>query len=197
VLDFAECKIIVSNSKGRGPLVHLEPFSEADFDRLIAWIPTGEFLLQWAGPLFTFPLNRPQLEKYLEACRESPPARLTFRGVNTENGGVVGHVELGEIDLRNRSARLARVLVGPENLRGKGFGRQLVHLALKVAFEKLRLHRVDLFVFDFNKPAIRCYEGLGFHHEGLLREARKHGDTYWNVCVMSLLEHERLDSPSA
>lgn len=173
-------------------MVYLEPFSEPDFDRLIAWIPTAEFLLQWAGPLFTFPLNRPQLEKYLETCRESPPARLAFCGVNTENGGVVGHVELGEIDLRNRSARLARVLVGPGNIRGKGFGRQLVQSALIVAFEELRLHRVDLFVFDFNKPAILCYEGLGFQHEGVMREARKHGDTYWNVCVMSLLERERL-----
>lgn len=86
-----ECKIIVRSSKGRGPLVHLEPFSEADFDRLIAWIPTAEFLLQWAGPLFTFPLNRPQLEKYLEDCRESPPVRLAFRGVNAETGAVVGH----------------------------------------------------------------------------------------------------------
>jgi RimJ/RimL family protein N-acetyltransferase len=174
-------------------LIHLEPFSEADFDRLIAWIPTAEFLLQWAGPLFTFPLNRPQLEKYLEACRESPPARLAFRGVNTPNGEGLGHIELDDIDVRNQSARLARVLVGPEDLRGKGMGRQLVQLALKVAFEKLRLHRVDLFVFDFNRPAIRCYESLGFHHEGVLREARKQGSTYWNVCVMSLLEHERLD----
>ena len=39
------------------PSVRLEPFSEADFERLIAWSPTPEFLLQWAGPLFTFPLN--------------------------------------------------------------------------------------------------------------------------------------------
>ena len=159
----------------------------------MAWISSAEFLLQWAGPLFTFPLNRQQLEKYLEACRESPPARLAFRGVNIPSGEVLGHVELDAMDLRNRSARLARVLVGPEDLRGQGVGRQLVQSVLKVAFEELRLHRVDLFVFDFNKPAIRCYEGLGFQHEGLLREARKHGDTYWNVCVMSLLEHERRD----
>ena len=112
--------------------------------------------------------------------------------MNAETGAVVGHIDLGDIDLRNRSARLGRVLVGPEDLRGKGMGRQFVQLALIVAFEKLRLHRVDLFVFDFNQPAICCYEGLGFQHEGVFREARKHGNTYWNVCVMSLLEHERL-----
>jgi RimJ/RimL family protein N-acetyltransferase len=49
---------------------------------------------------------------------------------------------------------------------------------------------VSLNVFDFNSAAIRRYEKVGFKQEGMLREARRHGDEYWNACVMSLLEHE-------
>src|SRR5262245_43463231 len=125
------------------PSIRLEPFSEADFDRLIAWSPTAEFLLQWAGIRFTFPLDYAQLVEYLAAARSDPPPSLIYRGVDAQSGMVVGHVELAEIDRHNRSARLSRVLVGPENLRGQGVGRQLVRQALAIAFDQLQLHRVD------------------------------------------------------
>ncbi len=176
--------------------VRLEPFSEADFERLIAWSLSAEFLLQWAGPSFTFPLDGAQLESHLVACRQEPPTTLAFRAVYGNDDAVIGHTELSSIDRRNRSARLSRVLVGPEELRGQGIGQRIVEAALKVAFEDLHLHRVDLFVFDFNRAAITCYERVAFRHEGTLREARKHEEGYWNVCVMSILEHEWLEVSS-
>ena len=178
-----------NGSAGLGSPIRLEPFSEADCDRLIAWSPTADFLLQWAGPAFTFPLDRQQLYKYLATARQVPPVSHAFRALNAD-GQVIGHVEIGSIDYRNCSARLSRVLIGPPNLRGRGLGRQVVHAVLKFAFETLELHRIDLFVFDFNKAAIACYERSGFRHEGILREARKQGEAYWNVCLMSILQHE-------
>ena len=66
----------------------------------------------------------------------------------------------------------------------------MVGTALRVAFDELGLHQVELFVFDFNAAAVGCYERAGFRHEGTLREARRCGDAYWNVRVMSILEHE-------
>ncbi len=63
---------------------------------------------------------------------------------------------------------------------------------LKVAFDKLNLHRVSLGVFDFNVSAISCYEKAGFKKEGLLRHSRKMGDEYWNLLIMSILEDEWL-----
>jgi RimJ/RimL family protein N-acetyltransferase len=105
-------------------------------------------------------------------------------------GEVIGHVELGAIDRKHESARLGRVLVGPERLRGQEFGQAIVQAAVALAFGQLHLHRVELLVFDFNRAAIACYERVGFQHEGVLREARRSGDTYWNLCVMSMLQHE-------
>jgi RimJ/RimL family protein N-acetyltransferase len=170
--------------------IRLEPFSEAEFDRLIAWSPTAEFLLQWAGARFTFPLDRAQLEEYLVSSRQSPLDMMSFRAVDAASGEVIGHTELSSIDHRQRSARLSRVLVEPEHLCGKGIGRRLIEATLRVAFRELRLHRVELFVFDFNRAAIACHERAGFRHEGILREARKLGEAYWNVRVLSILEHE-------
>lgn len=81
---------------------------------------------------------------------------------------VAGHIEIGNIERRNSSARLSRVLVGPIGSRGRGLGQQLVRAALGIAFDTMHLHRVDLSVFDFNQAAIACYERVRFQREGVL-----------------------------
>ena len=107
-----------------------------------------------------------------------------------DSNTIIGHISLGKIDLNNRSARIGKVLVGNQNTRGKGVGQQMILSILEIAFEQMGLHRVSLGVFDFNAPAIRCYEKAGFTKEGLLLDARKYGDEYWSLWEMSMLEEE-------
>jgi RimJ/RimL family protein N-acetyltransferase len=168
-------------------MVELETFGRADFDRLLGWIGSTEELMLWAGPIFRWPLDKAQLERYLVAAGGPEPSRLIWRAV--DGGEVVGHVELNAIERTHRSATLSRVLVRP-GLRGRGTGTAMVRRALAVAFDELALHRVDLLVFDFNAPAIACYERLGFRHEGWLRDCRRLGDRYLSSRLMSMLEHE-------
>jgi RimJ/RimL family protein N-acetyltransferase len=66
----------------------------------------------------------------------------------------------------------------------------MVRRVVQVGFERLRLHRIDLVVFDFNASAIACYERAGFLKEGCLREARRIGEEYWSLVQMSILETE-------
>ena len=169
--------------------IRLEPFTENDIERLIHWIPSSDFLLQWAGPTLNFPLDKDQLEKHLEFSKTSSSIKI-YKVIELINGEVIGHGELGQIDLKNLSAKLMRVLVGPKELRGKGIGELIIKELLGIGFEELFLHRIDLHAFDFNTAAIRCYEKVGFRIEGVMREARKHGNEYWNVCIMSLLRDE-------
>jgi hypothetical protein len=44
------------------PEIALRPFARADFARLIGWIPSPEFLVQWSGPIFAWPLDEAQSE---------------------------------------------------------------------------------------------------------------------------------------
>jgi len=60
----------------------------------------------------------------------------------------------------------------------------------EVGFGQLGLHRISLFVYDFNHSAIACYEKAGFVKEGLLREAVRVGNQYRSVYLMSILEQE-------
>jgi RimJ/RimL family protein N-acetyltransferase len=168
--------------------ISLRPFGRADFDRLIACAETPEFLYQWSGPLFTFPLDRAQLERYLLTGVGEPPTTRLFTAID-EAGAPVGHIELTHIDRRNRAASVARVLIFSEH-RGKGLGREMLTLALQVGFEALGLHRLELLVFDFNRAAIAAYEHAGMTIEGRLRDVLKVGDEFWSVSQMSMLEDE-------
>ncbi len=168
--------------------VSLRPFTSDDFGRLIGWIDSPELLVQWAGSQFDFPLDERQLESYLKETEGPYPARRAWVAVDDESGEVVGHVELGRIDRKNRSGSIARLLVGARAGRGKGTGAAIVEAVLQIAFGELGLHRVDLYVVDFNLAAIRLYESLGFKTEGHFVEARRVGDAYWNVYYMAMLE---------
>jgi RimJ/RimL family protein N-acetyltransferase len=171
-------------------MIELKFFERSNFQQLINWIETPEFLLQWGGPNFSFPLTEQQLENYLKDANKDNSSVLVYSVIDKETGNVIGHISLGNVDRNNKSARVGKVLVGDKNVRGRGIGQRMMTEILKVAFDELKLHRVSLGVFDFNASAIACYEKAGFIKEGLLRDSRKIGDEYWSLWEMSILDNE-------
>ena len=166
-------------------MIKLESFKKSDFKQLINWINSEEFLIQWSGNAFIFPLAEQPLEKYIESANT-----LACKVVDEETSDVIGHISLGQIDNINKSARIGKVLVGNTKMRGRSIGKHMMKAVLHIAFDELKLHRVTLGVYDFNTSAISCYEKIGFVKEGLLRESKRVGETYWNLWEMSMLEYE-------
>ncbi len=173
-------------------MIELKYFERTDFKQLIDWIDSPAFLLQWSGPAFKYPLTENQLEKYIENANNDQAETFVYKVIDQDSGKVIGHISLGRIDRENKSARIGKVLVGDQNVRGKGIGQQMMKEVLRIAFDELGLHRVTLGVFDFNKSAIACYEKIGFKKEGLLRDSSKYGNEYWSQWEMSILENEWL-----
>ncbi|SDI56876.1 GNAT family N-acetyltransferase [Natribacillus halophilus] len=171
-------------------MIRLEHFGREDFDLLISWIDSPEFLMQWAGTQFSYPLDEEQLNQYIKGANEENSTVYIYKAVLNETNETIGHISLKNIDLKNRSASISKVLLGNTQIRGKGIGQKMVTELLKVAFDSLSLHRVGLGVFAFNEPAIKTYEKAGFVKEGLLRDFRKMEDGYWSLWQMSILENE-------
>ncbi len=171
-------------------MIEFKYFEQADFKQLMNWIDSPSLLYQWSGATFDFPLTEGQLEKYIENANDNNSETLIYKVIEQESGEVIGHISLGKIDLKNKSARIGKVLVGNQNVRGKGIGQQMIKKTLQIAFDQLQLHRVTLGVFDFNHSAIRCYEKVGFIKEGLSRDSLRYGNEYWNCWEMSILEDE-------
>jgi RimJ/RimL family protein N-acetyltransferase len=172
-------------------MIELAPFTPADIDRLIGWIPSLEALQLWTASSFDYPLTREHLEGHLRESAEHGD-RLIYKAATPADGKVVGHIELGAIDRRNQSLRIGRVLLDPA-ARGHGLGAGMMRSALALAFEAFQVHRVELGVFDVNPRAIACYERAGFRYEGTHRESyqvRGAPGTYWSIIYMSVLAPE-------
>ncbi len=90
-------------------------------------------------------------------------------GIAASGRGLVGYVQLFNIDHVNRRAEF-RILIGEPECWGKRHGSEATYLTLLYAFEHLNLNKVSLRVLDFNERALRCYRRIGFHEDGVLRE---------------------------
>lgn len=160
------------------------PFCLDDASTLISWAPTSDDLLQWAGPLFTFPLEEEQLAKYASTADD---CRHLISAVIRDSNAVVGHAELN-ILADHELGQIRRLAVAPA-MRERGVATRLLQWLVTFAFDDLGLHRLELCVFSFNERALRCYERAGFRREGLARDARKASNGYWDLVYMALLEN--------
>ncbi|MCB2409130.1 GNAT family N-acetyltransferase [Hymenobacter lucidus] len=172
-------------------MIRLEQFTQADFKQLIEWIKDEELLMNWSGSLFSFPLTEASLAWYIEDTNDPLNSdAFVYKAVDNKTNEVVGHISLGGISRKNRSARISRVLVGSHQERGRGICQGMIKAVLKVGFEQLGLHRIDLGVYDFNKGAIGCYTKAGMMLEGTSRESLYFNGAYWSLTEMSMLEAE-------
>lgn len=170
-------------------MITLAYFTHNDFDQLLKWLTTEELLMNWSGALFHFPISRESLEWYIKDVNDLKRSDAFLYKAVDETGNTIGHISLGNLSRKNRSARISRVLVGPQE-QGKGYCCEMVTALLKIGFEQLHLHRIELGVYDFNKAAIRCYQKAGMTIEGTSRESLYFKNGWWSLVEMSMLEEE-------
>jgi RimJ/RimL family protein N-acetyltransferase len=101
----------------------------------------------------------------------------------------IGTVNLRNLDRENGSAELA-IVIGDKTLQGKGYGTDALNCLVDVGFGELRLERIYLHVFDYNRRARRSYEKAGFQTDATLRHARFHHGQHHDVHLMSILRDD-------
>ena len=134
-------------------MIRLQKFDRNDYDNLIRWINSEEMLIQIAGRQMSFPVTSEQLD-----VSQGDPNRNAFSIIDTETGKSIGHCELY---LLENSAKIDRVIIGDRSMKGKGICNQLMDLLLDRGFNVMNQELIELNVFTWNAPAIRCYEKAG------------------------------------
>ncbi|NQT61112.1 MAG: GNAT family N-acetyltransferase [Bacteroidetes bacterium] len=180
--------------------VALRPFTTHDIPILMGWMGEADAheMLFWAGMHFTSPLTEIQIKDYLVDNIVTGKSRLFVievqKATNLDGDSKevfsVGVIALGQIDRINRTARIGFVLIGNKEMRGKGLATQAVRCILDIGFSEEKLHKIGLGVFDTNIPALRCYTGLGFRRDGMLRDHFSVKGEYLNLIEMSILSSE-------
>lgn len=168
-----------------GNRVVLRPITTADAEPMFGSLSDAESMrLTGTQQSFT-------LEQVRQHCQRVAQADDRFDYAITLPGDptYLGEVVLNEIDWLNRSASF-RIALASEKLFGKGYGTEATRLIIDFGFQTLKLHRIELEVYDFNPRAQHVYEKAGFVREGVRRDALLWNGRYQNAVIMSILEDE-------
>ncbi len=155
--------------------VTLRPAHPDDIEFIVALETREEFVPfvgQWTADKHLEELNNPDKRYYL------------FENTTGER---LGFAILAGLAGAHDAILLVRVVLSSP---GQGLGRVALEALMAEVFDHLGANRLWLDVFDFNARAIHVYEGVGFKHEGVMREAFKRDDNYCNLVLMSILRKE-------
>ena len=134
------------------------------------------------------PMRPDEIDRFFEARVVGPDALAMAVHEKTTNR-LIGTCAFSQLDGENGSA-LYHITIGEADAWGHGYGTEATRLMLDHAFGTLSLHRIGLFVFEFNERAIRAYKRCGFVIEGRSRESIWRDGRWWDELAMSVLESD-------
>jgi RimJ/RimL family protein N-acetyltransferase len=134
------------------------------------------------------PMRPEEIERFFNARALGPDA-LAMAVHETSTGRLIGTCAFSQLDGDNGSA-LYHITIGERDAWGRGYGSEATRLMIDHAFGTLGLHRIALFVFEFNERAIRAYARCGFVVEGRSRESVWRDGRWWDELAMSILDSD-------
>ena len=140
------------------------------------------------------PMRPEEIERFF-ASRALGPESLSLAIHLRGSNRLIGTCALSQLDHENGSA-LYHITIGEKDAWGHGYGTEATWLMLRHAFETLGLHRIALYVFEFNERAIRAYRRCGFVVEGRARESIYREGRWWDELAMSVID-SRMSSRNA
>ncbi len=134
------------------------------------------------------PMRPDEIERFF-AARAVGPEALSMAVHERSSDRLIGTCAFSQLDADNGSA-LYHITIGEADAWGHGFGTEATQLMVDHAFGALGLHRIGLFVFEFNERAIRAYRRSGFVVEGRSRESVWRDGQWWDELAMSILDSD-------
>lgn len=171
-----------------GENINLRALNNNDKQKILNWVNNPRLRKLTGG---VFPISDIEHEKWFES-RLIDPINKVFGIENKIDFTTIGIVGLKNVDFINSSSEVY-IYIGDEKYWGKGYGTEALHKLVEFGINELNLHRIYLYVFDYNERAISSYEKLGFKIEGILRDSLYKGGKYHNKILMSLLSNELLN----
>jgi RimJ/RimL family protein N-acetyltransferase len=160
-------------------MIQFRPFVVEDFETLISWIDSEKTLLQFSGPVFKYPLTTDQLSLNISEAN-----RYAYSVTETVSCKMIAYAEL--FITRENISHISRIIIGDPKLRGQGIGSQIIRQLLYHSFEVFGTEMATLYVFDWNTPAIKCYEKAGFVHDPDKTMKMEFQGEQWLVLHMSI-----------
>ena len=161
--------------------MRIRPYIEdKDFEYLVKWIDDEKIHALWCANLMSYPITKENLHSFLE---KNAMEWTDSAYVATEDNGKVTGFFCYSVNVDDNSGFLKLIVVDREK-RGAGYGKKMLQLALKYAFEITGVESVRINVFDRNAAAKHCYEKIGFVEESISKDIFPYKDETWSRCHM-------------
>ena len=140
-------------------MLRLRPYKACDAKTIISWIKDEVSFRRWCADRFeSYPITEDDLNGHYNAAAYED----NFYEMTAFNEtGIVGHFIMRFIDQEKKILRFGFVIVD-NTKQGKGYGKEMLTLAIQYAFHILKVDKITIGVFDNNKPAYYCYKSVGF-----------------------------------
>ncbi len=152
------------NDIQRAQAFELRPFSPDDASTILSWCKDKHAFRQWSADRYKeFPAQPEEMTQEYEGDNKFPLTAV-------EGETIIGHILLRYPTEDKTLVRFGFIIVD-NTKRGKGYGKQMLRLAIEYAQRELGARRITLGVFCENRSALECYKSVGFRITG--------EDSYW------------------
>lgn len=143
--------------------MRLRPYKPCDAAQILSWIKDEEAFRKWSTDRYPhYPVTAADMNhKYMDCNGDCPDADNFYPMTALEGSSPVGHLIMRFTDEQRTVLRFGFVIVDDAR-RGMGYGKKMLQLSLRYAFEIMKVQKVTLGVLENNPAAYHCYKAAGF-----------------------------------
>lgn len=159
-------------------MLRLRPYRTEDAKEILSWCKDEQAFYKWtAGVLGNYPLVVDQFD--------SVKNLMAFTAI--DDNGLAGFFTLRNPGESLDEVRIGFVIVDPKK-RGRGYGKEMLKLAIRYAKDIYGAKKVSLGVFENNPDAYYCYKSVGFvEKEMKTPEKYRVLDEEWNCLEFEMM----------
>jgi RimJ/RimL family protein N-acetyltransferase len=157
------------------------------------WCKDEETFLKWGGDHFgSFPINENIMNnKYFNDNGDCIEEDNFYPMTAFDESGVVGHFIMRYLHGDRDEITILRFgwVIVDDSKRGMGYGKEMLSLGLKYAFDILKVSKVTIGVFENNVSAYWCYKNVGFNEAVMNQDeyAMINGEK-WKIIELEITE---------
>lgn len=143
--------------------LRLRPYKPQDADAIVSWIKDERELRRWSSDRYgAYPVTAKDINyKYLDCNGDCEEPDNFYPMTAADENGPVGHLILRYTNAAKTVIRLGFIIVD-DSRRGLGYGKSMIQMAIRYAFDMLKAEKITLGVFADNLSAYHCYKAAGF-----------------------------------
>lgn len=140
-------------------MLRLRPYKKCDAKYILSWIKDETAFRKWSADRYDhYPISEDDMNHHYEKFDDID----NFYPMTAfDETGVVGHLIMRFTDDLKKELRFGFIIID-DSKRGKGYGKQMLQLAIQYSFEIIKVKKITLGVFENNESAYQCYKRVGF-----------------------------------